>query len=459
MRRSAEKRLVDWFRKSRRKPLVIRGARQVGKSTLVRQFARDNGLTLHEIDLERHLRLTSVFQSQDSRKIVKELEFVCGSGPIDKPGGLLFLDEIQAIPAAIQSLRYLYEDYPELPVIAAGSLLEFALSKQSFTMPVGRIEYLFLFPMTFEETLEARGEHDLLELLRKFQMTDSFPESAHVRLLELQRSYLLVGGMPEAVKSFVDNHSFDEVIDIQSSITETFRDDFAKYSTRVDLLRLHKIYDYVPAAVGDKFKYVRVDPHEQARDLRKALDLLIKAQVITPVHHTNASGIPLSAMKNSRAFKPFFLDCGLMNNLCGVKWISAEELQRREFINEGKMAEQFIAQHLICLGKSNVRPALFYWLREGRSTNAEVDFVIQWGSTVVPVEVKSGKSGSLRSLHQFVLQKKTGCAVRFDLNPPVYQTVSHAVRQKSKTETVVLNLLSLPLYMVEQLTRLLCAME
>lgn len=454
MDRFAEKRLDNWLRSTYRKPLVIRGARQVGKSTLVRQFTEKEKLKLHEVNLEKHVNLTELFETHDIQKIVREIEFICGKGPVSEEKGLLFLDEIQAIPAAIQTLRYFYEERPKLPVIAAGSLLEFAMSKRSFSMPVGRIEYLYLGPMTFEETLSATGKERLIDLLRHTQPTDFFPKSAHEELMELLRIWFLVGGMPEAVQRFVDTGDLEEVFNVHASIIETYKDDFSKYGSQAELLRLHKIFQYVPMAAGDKFKYVLVDPNDQARDIRKAVDLLEMAQIILKAYHTDASGLPLGAGSNPRVFKCFFLDCGLMNSICGIRWIPLDDLKKKEFINKGRVAEQFIAQHLAFLGKSNISPVLMYWLREGRSKNAEVDFVAQLGQEIVPIEVKSGKSGSLKSLQQFVLQKKVRRGVRFDLNTPSIHHVAHSLSQPQGTITANFDLLSLPLYMVEELPRI-----
>lgn len=165
------------------------------------------------------------------------------------------------------------------------------------------------------------------------------------------------------------------IFDVHASIIETCKDDFAKYATHADLLRLHKVFNYVPMAAGEKFRYVRVDPEEQSRELRKAVDLLEKAQIIMKACHTDASGLPLGATINRRIFKPFFLDCGLMNTICGGQWISLNELKRKSFVNKSHVAEQFIAQHLAYIGKNNVSPYLTYWLREGRVGNAEIDFL------------------------------------------------------------------------------------
>lgn len=454
MKRHAEKRLGEWLENPKRKPLVIRGARQVGKSTLVRQFAEENRLILHEVNLERYPKLIDVFSGHDTQRILKELEFISQKGPTNKPGSILFLDEIQSVPIAIQTLRYFYEDYPELPVVAAGSLLEFSLSKHAYSMPVGRIEYLYLSPVTFKETISALDEDDLLQLLEGYALPDALPTTAHDRLLEILRIYFLIGGMPEAVQVYIDTRDLNKVFDVHSSILDTYRDDFAKYGTQAELLRLHRVFDYIPVNAGDRIKYVRIDAHEQAGNLRNALDLLYKAQVVMKAFHSDASGIPVQASIDHRKFKTYFMDCGLMNSMCGIQWISPNELESKDFINKGRVAEQFIAQHIAFLGKSNKRPSLTYWLREGRSSNAEVDFVLQLGNQIVPVEVKAGKSGALKSLLQFVHQKATPAAIRFDLNLPSLQKVRHSIRQASDTVEVSFDLLSLPLYMAEEVERI-----
>jgi predicted AAA+ superfamily ATPase len=253
---------------------------------------------------------------------------------------------------------------------------------------------------------------------------------------------------------YIDTRDFSKVFDVHSSITDTYRDDFAKYATQADLLRLHRVFDYIPISVGDRIKYVRIDVHEQARNLRNALDLLAKAQVIMKAFHSNASGIPVRATIDQRKFKTYFMDCGLMNSMCGIHWISPSELKTKDFINKGRVAEQFIAQHIAFLGKSNQSPSMTYWLREGKSANAEVDFILQLGRFIVPIEVKAGKSGSLKSLLQFVHQKEISMAIRFDLNLPSLQKVKHSIRQASDTVEVSFDLLSLPLYMVEETERL-----
>ena len=210
MQRAAEQLLKKWIENEQRKPLVIRGARQVGKSTLVRQFAEENKLILNEINLEQHLELNNIFKTLDTKLISKELEGLLGR-KIISPGSILFLDEIQSTPNALQALRYFYEDLPELPVVAAGSLLEFVLSKHTFPMPVGRIEYVHLGPMTFEEYLSEIDE-SLLKYIIEFDFSDDIPKTVQKKLLDRQREYLLVGGMPEAILNYLRSGQFADII-------------------------------------------------------------------------------------------------------------------------------------------------------------------------------------------------------------------------------------------------------
>lgn len=452
MQRHAMKRLESWIDPSIRKPMLIRGARQVGKSTLVRLFAERSERKLHEVDLERHPELDEIFASRNTSRILSELEYLIDEGPIDDHASLLFLDEIQATPSAIPALRSLHEDRPDLPIIAAGSLLEFVLADHAFSMPVGRIEYLFLEPMGFEEFLEALDETSLLELLRTHRLVDDFPGTAHTRLLGRLRDYVLVGGMPEAVGVFAETGSFADAGSVHASILETYRDDFAKYGTRSEIAQLRRVYGFVPGAVGDKFKYSRVDPDARSRDVKRALELLVMARVVRRVIHTDATGLPLGATLKESAFKTYFLDVGLVNAACGIDRLTPEQVADARFVNEGAMAEQFIAQHLPLLAPDDRVFTPTYWLREGRANNAEVDFVHQLGSDVTPIEVKAGKSGSLKSLLELVSARQYDRALRFDTNPPLVQHVSHT--RSHGDEFIEFTLLSLPLYMVEQTSRL-----
>lgn len=447
--------LVEWFRSARRKPLVIRGARQVGKTSLVRAFAKEQGLNLCEINLEKHLVLDDVFRSFDLRRINQELEAITGVRP-DKEGTLLFLDEIQSTPHALAALRYYQEEQPGLPVIATGSLLEFALSRADISMPVGRVIYFHLFPLSFREYLGAL-EPGLLKYLDGIARDMALPENAHRRLLETQREFLFVGGMPEAVSVYQQTGSPVEVHEVHRSILDTYRDDFHKYARQKDLIRLQKVYAQIPRQLALKTKFSQYDPEARAAEVRLAIDLLTKARVCYPVVRSHCNGIPLAAEADESSFKLIFLDVGLAAHLLGLQWNSLREWTEDRLVNEGGLAEQFIGQHLLNLDGGRQSPELYYWLREGKANNAEVDYVIAVDGRVYPVEVKAGKGGSLKSLHQYMYQKEARTAFRFDLNPPSHQKLRPSLRiegTQEKTGQVEFELLSLPLYAVGEIPRI-----
>jgi len=455
MKRKNESRLRDWLSSAHRKPLVLRGARQVGKSTLVRQFAAQQGLVLNEINLERHQHLEKIFSTLDVRLIRAELDALAGRS-ITESQSLLFLDEIQATPSALQALRYIHEDIPALPVVAAGSLLEFTLARHNFAMPVGRIEYHHLGPMTFREFLEA-VEPALCRILDEIGPTSAPPESAHQKLLSRQRQYLFVGGMPEAVQAFVETGSLEESAAVHRRIVSTYEDDFGKYAGPRDRALLQQVFRQIPRLVGQKIKYVNVSREERSRDVKTAIEQLAMARVCNRIFSSPCSGVPLYADVDESAFKIVFLDVGLMNHVCGMDWLALSRLDDARLVNEGAVAEQFIGQHLAYLDSGVEAPRLAYWLREGRAANAEVDYVVSRGPDIFPVEVKAGRSGTLRSLYQFAAQKKTHTAVRFDLNPPSRQKVVGQLPPAGTSGSVTFDLISLPLYAVEELGRLLDA--
>lgn len=453
MKRLAEKNLKNWLQNQYRKPLIIRGARQVGKSTLVRNFAKSNDLSLVEINLEKHFELDNIFKTLKIQNIIREIEGLTGKS-LGESNSIIFLDEIQATPHAFQALRYFYEEYPQLPVIAAGSLLEFVLAKHSFSMPVGRVDYLYLGPMTFEEFL-LEYDKNLYEYVHNFEFQTEFPSTVHNRLLEKQREFLLIGGMPESVLRYIQTKQLLESVQVQQSIIDTYKDDFSKYVGRNQLIRLHRVFNSVPATVGNKVKYSNISKDDNSREIKLAIDLLTKAGLMSPIYHSSCSGVPLDAQADFSKYKLLFLDIGLMNRVCGLDWLAINSMDERKLINEGSIAEQFIGQHLLYLKDQYETPKLFYWLREQKTSNAEVDYIISRGDTILPVEVKSGKSGSLKSLLQFILEKKSKLALRFDLNLPSIQDIQHKIQQGKQAEEVQVKLISLPLYLVGQVNRLI----
>ena len=449
--------LEAWADRRPHKPIVIRGARQVGKSTLVREFARAARLKLVAVDFERDPELREAFTGRDPARILGLLKLLTGKTAAAGTH-LLFLDEIQAAPEALAALRYFHEEMPELHVLAAGSLLEFALAQTRFPMPVGRVEYMHLGPMHFEDFVIAMGEADLADFLRGFSLRsvkkNALPAALHRKCLDLLRRYCVVGGLPEAVAAFVHASGggldFEPVSRVLQSVVATYRDDFGKYGRSRDRIRM--VFDRLPHLVARKFKYVEVSREHRASEIGAALEHLCMARVACKVFRTAANGVPLAAEINERFFKCLHVDVGLMCAALGLDVLDLERQGDPTLVNRGAVAEQFAGQHLLYPEAPYLTPALHYWARETRNAAAELDYVIAVGSRVVPVEVKAGATGSLRSLHQFIREKSTGLALRFNADPP---SLLRDVRKLPDGTTVRYDLLSLPLYLVGQARRLI----
>jgi predicted AAA+ superfamily ATPase len=443
--RMAARYLDEWKLRPGRKPLVLRGARQVGKTHLATHWGSASFGSVVTVDLERERELHPVFDQSDPRKLLQELAVLKDQRLV--PGeSLLFLDEIQACPRALAALRYFHELVPELHVIAAGSLLDFALRDASHPMPVGRVEFLYLGPLAFGEFVRAVEGDGMAGVLEEYHAGDTISAALAGRLEDALRHYLFVGGMPEAVQAYADRASLVDVQRIQSSIVGTMEDDFAKYGSRrqPDLLRL--ALRHVARNVGRKIAFVNVAAGRRAAEVRAAFDLLAASRVVHLVHHSSANGVPLGAEVNEKRFKALFLDCGLANRLSGLPLVPADGLLT---VNEGALAEQFAGQELLGSGLPFEDARLFYWHREARNANAEVDYVISAGAEVLPVEVKSAAGGALRSVFQFLKEKGRERAIRLYLGPAGEETL-RVPGDGSRHVRV----LSLPLYLAGQVRRL-----
>ena len=451
MKRSATTSLQQWKDSPRRKPLVIRGARQVGKSYLVEELGRACFDQLVTLNLERDPDLGELFSSRDPGRILQAIELQVGTRLV--PGQtLLFLDEIQAAPEAFAALRYFYEERPDIHVIAAGSLLDFAFRQPGFSVPVGRIEYLHLGPMAFEEFLLALGKDQLVEYLADFRFGVQIPEAIHRLLMDHVRLFLVVGGMPAAVSAYAETATFESCEAEKQSILNTFVDDFGKYAGRVDPQRMRRVFTRLPLLVGGKLKYVSVDPDDQARSIARALSLLCEARVAYRVHHTSANGVPLGAEQKDSVFKVLFVDVGLMTSSCGLNLLDFQRADELALVNQGAVCEQFVGQHLLQQEQSFAPPELFYWVREKTRSSAEVDYVLSAGSTVLPVEVKAGKTGTLRSMQVFLQEKGLPLAVRVNSDLPSCYEAQYALPHATDR---TFRLLSIPFYLIGQLRRLI----
>ncbi len=448
--------LKKWHASKKRKPLILRGARQVGKTTLVRELCRSLDLDLIEVNLEFDSELRGAFSLLDPEKIVEQISVLKNTSFTSK--SLLFIDEIQTVPEAIQCLRYFYEKKPDLPVIAAGSLLEFVLNEHEFSMPVGRVEYMYIGPLQFREFLVALQEYKLFEIYENFELKPSIASNAsdklqlepfyHNKFLELFYDFLHTGGMPEVVSDYItEGKSFEAARKTQRIIIQNYKNDFPKYSKqRPYPIRVEKVFDYIPSHIGQKVKYSEISSSDTSRDLRAAIDLLVKANVLIKVIHTSASGIPLKIGENEKIFKLLFLDSGLATYMLKLDPVSIKDLYLKpnnpaQLLYKGIISEQFVGQNL-AFHDNYEAPELNYWLRDERSNNAEIDFVIQLGMNIVPIEVKAGRTGSIKSVIQFVKEKKSKYAIKMGTKLP-------EVHEKS-FEDSKFNLVEIPLYFAER---------
>ena len=402
MKRFIAKKLLAWKNSERRKPLIIRGARQVGKTWSVLDFGRSHFEgSLHVIDLERHPDWHRVFDGNlSASRILSEFEILINARIV--PGkDLLFLDEIQSCPRSIMALRYFYEECPELHVIAAGSLLEFAMRDVSF--PVGRIQLLNMVPMSFLEFLMATGNDIAAETI--LSPPSRLPESVHNMLLEELRRYMFIGGMPECVLVYSRSGKMRDAFEVQAELVNAFRQDFSKYAPHADKRCLNAVFASTARSVGRQVKYAHMAEGCTNPTIKKAFNLLCLARVIRKVSASSPPELPLGASASERKFKALMVDIGLKQHLSGmpvdVEYARTDLLA----IHQGAMAEQFVGQELVAAGQDE----LYYWAREAKSSTAEVDFLITVEGRIHPVEVKSGAAGRLRSLH-LLLERHPNCS-------------------------------------------------
>ena len=446
--------LINWLNSDDRLPLVIQGARQVGKTWLVRHLAETQGLRLIELNFEDRKELATTFSSNDPQRILQSLEGVLSVEPIDPQKSLLFLDEIQAVPELYAKLRWFAEKMPELAVIAAGSLFEFIFKKhtEAISMPVGRVEFMYLEPFSFEEFLLAQKKTPLVRVIHKFTWREGISPVTHKELLRLFKEYIIVGGMPAAVKTWVKTKNFLEVSKKHQNILATYKGDFHKYAGRIDPDLIEQTIAQVPLELSKKFVYSKVTREVQVPTIKKAFNLLCRARICHRVISTAANGVPLRDKKNEKFIKALFVDVGLCSASLNLSLESIRSVQELTLINSGGIAEQVVGQLLRTLFPLFMNPELYYWLRQVGTADAEVDYVIQHGPNVVPLEVKADKPGALKSLHLFMNQKELSLAARVYSGLPLKTAVS--VKLHDGTQ-VSYELRSIPFYLVSELHRLL----
>ena len=451
MHRFAIEDLRAWKKNTPRKPLIVRGARQVGKTHLVREFAAEQYTHLLEINFERNPEVAALFGSKDPRKILQLLELQYNTA-IEPGQTLIFLDEIQAAPEALETLRFFSDELPALSIIAASSLLEFALAAAMQPVPMGRIAQLHLGPMQFEEFLLALGKEKLAQFIQGYRGGDQIPQPVHITLMGLLNLFLATGGMPEAVSSYCEGSSWQACEAVKQSLWQTLQDDFHKYGLHARHDRLQLVLNKIPLQVGKKFRYVTVDRKQRANEIAKALSLLCRAKVAYPVYHSESDGLPLAATVSKKKFKVYLMDVGLLSSAAGLSLLDYEQAEDIMAVYDSAICRQFIGQHLLYAMPAYQSPELYYWARDKKNSAAAVDFVFVAGSRIVPVEVKAGKDGALKSLHLFIREKACPLGVRFNNQPPSLIKTQTSVADGNNVDYL---LLSLPLYLVGQLQRIL----
>ena len=416
--RNMDDSLLAWSQESPsvRKPLLLRGARQVGKSSAARQLGR-RFRHFVEINFDEDREARTFFETYVTpQEICEQLALYCNT-PIIPGETLLFLDEIQSCQSALRKLRYFYEKYAELHVVAAGSLLEFALGEIP-SFGVGRIRSLFMYPFGFDEFLAALGEGALRDAVRAASPENPLPEPIHRQLLRRLKTFLICGGMPEAVAQYVQSRDLLNGELVLNDLIIAFKADFAKYHRRTPLLLLNEVFESVMHQTDGKFVYERAAPGTPTLAVRQALDLLIMAGLVFPVTHTAANGVPLGAEANHKYRRAIHCDTGLFLQSLGLR---SEILPVEDFsaVNRGSLAEIFVGLELLKAASCYKQQQLFCWQRSAgpgsQRGNAQVDFVVQKGSGIVPVEVKSGIQGGMQSLRLFMKEKGIERGVRTSL--------------------------------------------
>jgi len=443
--------LSEWASRKMHKPILLRGARQVGKSTAVRHLGEQFKYYV-EINLEKQPGYKTLFRKDlQVKRIVPQMAAMCGI-PIVPGKTLLFIDEIQDCQEAIMALRFFKEDMPDLHVIAAGSLLEFVLDDIT-TFGVGRIHSMYMFPMTFDEFLCANGEDLLMEARNQASAISPLPESLHDKLVQLVRTFMLVGGMPESVAKWVETNDYLQCQEIQDDILTGYEADFPKYKKKVDSQLLSATMKSAAVQAGKKFVYSRVQGDYKTAEVKKALEMLIKAGILIPVTHTNANGLPLGDGRDDGTRKILLLDTGLMLRLLNMSLgdITAITTQiltasAADLVNKGPVAEMLAGLELLHYLSPNLHHELFYWMRQAKNATAEVDYVLPHDMQVLPFEVKAGVQGGMKSMWDFMRDKELTQGVRCSL-----ENFGHFDYVDSKAGNTVRHVTIIPLYAVSRL--------
>ena len=436
MKRFIEAELKAWKNASYRKPLLLRGARQVGKTYVIRQFGKQFS-SFVEINCESQPDVRLIFEKDlDAQRIMRDLSLFTKTQII--PGQtLLFIDEIQTAPNAITALRYFYEQIPELHVIAAGSLLDFAI--EQIGIPVGRVESLYLYPMSFLEFLLALENDIIVQEILSHPVDEPISEPVHNKILSLLGEYIAIGGMPQVVECWLETKDASRCFALHHALIDTYRQDFGKYAKKFQIKYVDLVFNTIPQQLGGKFKYSNIEGDYRKRELAPSLDLLVTAGVAHTVLQSSGQGIPLGAHVDPQYYKVIFLDIALGQALLGLDLEAWFLNPMQQFINKGEIIEAFVGQELLAYANPHAKSQLYYWQRNAPSSSAEIDYLMQSGERIIPIEVKSGSGTTLKSMHLFLeSHPQTPFGIRF------------STQNYSRHE----NLQSFPLYAVAAITNI-----
>lgn len=412
--------LLEWKNSRIHKPLLLRGARQVGKSWAVEHLGETFDYFI-EVNFEKQPNMLEVFQKvHDVHELTNRLSMYYNT-PVIPGKTLLFIDEIQDSVDAIKSLWAFKEDFPDLHVVAAGSLLEFALKGLS-SFGVGRIRSLFVYPFSFDEFLVAEGKTAWVRAKQEANAEKPLLTLLYDDLVQHYRTFLMVGGMPASVAAWVTTHDYRECQAELDDIQLTYYDDFPKYADKVDPTLLRNTLQSVVMQIGNKFTYSHVDGGYRAEDVKKALSLLCDAGIIKRVNHTAANGIPLGAEVNDKYRKYIYLDSGLLLRILDMDLGGARQLTElvlagtaEDLVNKGGLAEMMLGWELVKYNNPRSQHELYYWENTAEGTKSEVDYIITRDLKVLPIECKAGVSGKMKSLYEFMRQKHLTDAIRCSL--------------------------------------------
>lgn len=396
LRKDYEK-LLKWKNKTSRKPLLVLGVRQCGKTYLVKEFGSKEFENMAYINFDGNKGLQSIFDYDfDINRIIDEIGSVVLNKKIIPGKTLLFLDEIQDCPRAIQSLKYFCENLPELHVIAAGSLLGIALKEQGISFPVGKVERLEMFPMSFEEFVIADGGEKYLNGMSKLPLGREISELYSVPMQKYLQNYYIVGGMPEAVKIWIQTHDYNQVEEIQNQILKDYADDFGKHTTPDTAIKIKLIWDAIPSQIAkdnNKFIFSHVKEGARAKDLEDALEWLVSAGLVYKLNLVPTPQLPLESMKDNTYFKIYMADVGLLRKKSNVNYRTILNGDESFIQFKGAFSENYIMSELKSLGVS-----AYFWRTKA---DAEVDFISDYEGVLFPIEVKSATNTKAKSLQLF----------------------------------------------------------